>query len=90
MNNILVQDPEEVLQNNNAHHFMVVWSSSQGTFFGTGGGSFQNALHGTMDSPAVSRTNAIEEYYNLVREARYHPTITDGRIDLVPLPMFES
>lgn len=89
MNNIITQDPELVLQNSNAHHFMVIWSSSHGTFFGTGGGSFQNALHGPMDSPAVSRNDAVKEYYNLVNVAKSHDAIKDGRIELVPLPMFE-
>jgi len=90
MNNILTVDPEEVLQNSNAHHFMVIWSTSQGEFFGTGGGSFQNAVHGQIDSPAVPRNNAVEEYYNLVRTAKAHPLIKDGKIDLVPIPTFEN
>jgi hypothetical protein len=89
MNNIITIDPEQVLQKTDANVFMVIWTNSQGTFFGTGGGGFQNAAHGDkMDSPAVMRNNAIQEYYNLVRIAKSHPVLTDGRVDLIPMPTF--
>ena len=89
MNNIITVDPEGVLQNTDANVFLIVWTNSQGTFFGTGNGGFQNAAHGgTMDSPAVMRNNAAQEYFNLVRIAKSHPTLTDGRIDLLPMPTF--
>jgi hypothetical protein len=90
MNNITTQNPEEILKETDAQFFMVVWTNSQGTFFGTGGGGFQNAIHGKIDSPAVERRKAVDEYYNLVRVAKAHDLIKDGRIDLVPLPMFKS
>lgn len=90
MNDIITVDPEAILASSKAQFFMVVWTNSQGTFFGTGGGGFQNAIHGKMDSPAVERRNAVEEYYNLVRVAKSHDLITDGRIDLVELPTFGS
>lgn len=86
MNDIITYDPEQILATNNALFFMVVWSSSQGTFFGTGGGGFQSVEHVKMDSPAVERNRAIEEYYNLVRVAKSHPYIKDGRIELLPIP----
>lgn len=88
MNNIITHDPEEVIQNSNARFFMVVWTNSQGTFFGTGGGGFQNAAHGPMESPAVERNRAVEEYNNLTRVARSHTIIKDGRVDLIPLPIY--
>lgn len=88
MNNIITQDPEEILNGTDAQFFMVIWTNSQGTFFGTGGGSFNNAAHGPMNSPAVERCHAAEEYYNLVREARSNNILTDGRIDLIPLPIY--
>jgi len=90
MNNIATVDPQAILNATNAQFFMVVWTNSQGTFFGTGGGGFQNASHGKMDSPAVERRNAVEEYHNLARVAKSHNIITDGRIDLVELPTFSS
>lgn len=90
MNDITTQNPEEILNGTDAQFFMVVWTNSQGTFFGTGGGGFQNAIYGKLDSPAVERRNAVEEYYNLVRVAKSHDMIKDGRIDLVALPMFNS
>lgn len=89
MNNIITIDPEHVLQNSDARIFMIVWANSHGTFFGTGGGRFQSIEHGgKMDSPAVMRHNAVQEYYNLVRVAKSHPEIMDGRIDLLPMPTF--
>lgn len=89
MNDIITIDPEHVLQNSDAQVFMVVWTNSHGTFFGTGGGSFQNVAYGgKMDSPAVMRYNAVQEYYNLVRTAKSHSVLTDGRIDLLPMPTF--
>jgi hypothetical protein len=88
MNDITTVDPEAILNATKAHFFMVVWTNSQGTFFGTGRGGFQNVIHGKMDSPAVERRNAVEEYYNLVRMAKSHDLIIDGRIDLVELPTF--
>ena len=90
MNHITTLDPEATLSATKAQFFMVVWTNSQGTFFGTGGGGFQNVIHGKMESPVVERGNVVEEYYNLVRTAKSHPLITDGRIDLVELPTFES
>jgi hypothetical protein len=90
MNDITTQDPEEILNGTDAKYFIVVWANSQGTFFGTGGGGFQNAFHGQIESPAVERCNAVEEYYALVRTAKSHDMIKDGRIDLVALPMFNS
>jgi hypothetical protein len=90
MNDITTVDPEAILNATKAQFFMVVWTNSHGTFFGTGGGSFQNAVHGKMDSPVVERRNAVEEYNNLVRVAKSHDLITDGRIDLVELPTFGS
>lgn len=90
MNDITTIDPEAILNVSKAQFFMVVWTNSQGTFFGTGGGGFQNVLHGKMNSPAVERHNAVEEYYHLVRAAKSHGLITDGRIDLIELPTFSS
>ena len=90
MNIIATVEPEGIINATNAQFFMVVWTNSHGTFFGTGGGDFQNAIHGKMDSPAIERRNAVEEYYNLVRVAKSHDLITDGRIDLVELPTFGS
>jgi hypothetical protein len=90
MNDITTVDPEKILNVTKAEFFMIIWTNSQGTFFGTGGGSFQNAIHGKMDSPAVERGKAVEEYYNLVRVAKSHDLITDGQIDLVALPIFGS
>lgn len=89
MNNIITIDPERVLQNTDGNIFIVVWTNSQGTFFGTGNGGFQNVVHGgKMDSPAVMRHNAVQEYYNLVRIAQTHSVLTDGKIDLLPMPTF--
>ena len=90
MNNITTVDPEAILNATDAQFFMVVWTNSQGTFFGTGGGGFQNAIHGKMDSPVVERSNAVGAYYDLSRVAKSHDLITDGRIDLVELPTFAS
>ena len=90
MNDITTVDPKAILNATNAQLFMVVWTNSQGTFLGTGGGGFQNAIQGKMNSPAVERKNVVEEYYNLVKVAKSHRLITDGRIDLVELPTFGS
>jgi hypothetical protein len=90
MNDITTVDPEAMLNATKTKFFMVVWTNSQGTFFGTGGGGFQNAIHGNMDTPVVERRNAVEEYYKLVSVAKSHDLITDGRIDLIELPTFGS
>lgn len=90
MNDIITVDPESILASSKSEFFIVVWSTSQGTFFGTGGGGFQNVIHGNMNSPVVERKNAVEEYYNLVSAAKSHSMITDGRIDLLQIPTFDS
>ncbi len=90
MNNIITIDPQEILESSDSQFFMVVWTNLQGTFFGTGGGGFQNAMHGQIDSPAVERYNAEKEYYSLVNVAKSHNRLIDGRVDLVALPMFPS
>lgn len=90
MNKIITVDPEATINASNAQYFMIVWTNSHGTFFGTGGGSFQNVAHGQMNSPAVDRLNAVKEYYSLVRTAKSHDQLTDGRIDLIELPTFDS
>ncbi len=90
MNEIITINPDEILKNSKAIVFMVVWTNSGGTFFGTGGGGFSNSAHGTMASPAVMRNNAVEEYYNLVKVAKSHNIFKDGRVDLIPLPLLDS
>lgn len=90
MNPIITINPDEVLENSNALFFMLVWTSSQGTFFGNGNGSFQNALHGPMNSPVIERNNIVKEYYRLVDSAQSDQLIKDGRIDILPLPLFSE
>ncbi|MCA6446681.1 MAG: hypothetical protein IM562_05910 [Chitinophagaceae bacterium] len=87
MNNIITIDPERILQNSSSKIFFIVWTNSKGTFFCTGNGNFQNAADGgAIDSPAIMRNNAIQQYYQLVNIAKSHPLLKDGRIDLLPLP----
>lgn len=91
MTKIITVNPDDVLANSDARVFFIVYTCNQGTFMGLPGGTIQNAEHGGFGgSPAISRERLIEDYARVLSNIRGGGFLSDGRLDIIPLPTFES